>query len=126
MKRKLMSLLLCGAMVLNSGALAVTAQELPKQGGDEYGIMPVVEDFTAPELLSVSIDRTEVAQGEKITVTITATDDISGVSGASAYFYCKERNNSIAISGIGWAYGIPQYAQRQNCVLRQRSEARFR
>jgi len=47
-------------------------------------------DRTDPKLKSISLSATSVKNGGKITVTMKATDDNSGVKSGHAYFYNKE------------------------------------
>ena len=53
-------------------------------------------DNRPPVLHSISIDKTEVVAGEEITLTVEATDDLSGIEYIYAYFVNKENGREIS------------------------------
>lgn len=58
---------------------------------EPFGII----DVTPPVLTGITLDKTTVETPGIVTVTATATDDISGVSGISIDFYCEESQQGI-------------------------------
>ena len=113
--KRILSMMLAGLMVVSltvsSMSLAVYADETETQLNEspsvsqenqgeapagDYSNMPLIEDFEAPVLHSISIDKTEVATGEEITLTVEATDDLSGIEYIHAYFVNKENGREIS------------------------------
>lgn len=56
------------------------------------------EDTTSPLLKSIQIDRKKVRAGEDVVVSIDASDDVSGIDGASIYYISPSGKNSKAYS----------------------------
>jgi hypothetical protein len=62
MKRRILSVILCGLLVLSCAPTALAAG-----------------DTTPPELISVSLDKTNLATGDKFVITLTIQEDESGL-----------------------------------------------
>lgn len=52
-------------------------------------------DITGPELIDINLDKTKVKYGEKINITLKATDDMSGVKSAEIGFGSSEANTEM-------------------------------
>ena len=108
--KRILSALLAGLMVAGMSVSAFAnetgtktddstppAQETPKEAPEgDYSVMPLgTPDGTAPVLKSVAIDKANVKPGETITLTINATDDVSGVEWLYVEFVNQENGRSI-------------------------------
>lgn len=58
----------------------------------------VETDTTAPVFNSISIDKKQVNQGDSVNVSIDASDDVSGIDGASIYYVSPSGKNSKSYS----------------------------
>ena len=94
MTSRLFALLIALCLLCCAFALPAMAAD----GGAEDSAAPSVYavDTTPPVLKGLTLSGTEIKAPGSITVTMTATDDNSGVDGASAYFYCEENDKSIS------------------------------
>lgn len=57
-----------------------------------------VVDTTAPILNNINIDKSKVTEGDSVNVSIDASDDISGIAGASIYYVSPSGKNSKSYS----------------------------
>lgn len=55
-----------------------------------------VEDNNPPKLNSIKLDKTKASIPSVVKVSISATDDVSGVSHAYIYFYKKEKDGKLS------------------------------
>lgn len=62
-------------------------------------------DTTPPMLNSISIDKNQVNAGDSVNVSIDASDDISGIDGASIYYVSPSGKNSKSYSLVPDADG---------------------
>lgn len=68
-----------------------------------FTILPdFTADITAPVLESISLDKSEVNQGDNITVTLKASDDISGIAEINCIYQkpSKDSNLSFTLSNL--------------------------
>ena len=95
--KKLLSLFMASALALTA-ALPVFADNgaVENQNQAEEAVPYGIPDVTPPVLKSVSIDKTEVEAPGKITVTIEAEDDISGIKLISYQFKNAENGRELS------------------------------
>lgn len=96
--KRIVSMLLAAFMTL-SMPLSGYAEKTVEHGASTE-VTPYVADTQAPVLNDISISATEVQAGECLTVTIDATDDISGVKCFSAVFINEANNREYRATSI--------------------------
>ena len=93
-KKQTLAVLLAAAMVL-SMPVGTYAEELDGEENSASLVEPYAEDSEAPNLKGLSVSSDTVKAGEKLTVTITATDDLSGINSCQATFVNKENKRRL-------------------------------
>ena len=93
-KKQTLAVLLAAAMVL-SMPVGAYAEELDGEENSASLVEPYAEDSEAPNLKGLSVSSDTVKAGEKLTVTITATDDLSGINSCQATFVNKENKRRL-------------------------------
>lgn len=83
--KQTLAMLLAAAMVL-SMPLGAYAQGTAEGENSTDSVQPYVVDTEAPTVSKISIDKTNLKAGETATVTIEASDDVSGLEIFSASF----------------------------------------
>lgn len=83
--KQTLAMLLAAAMVL-SMPLGAYAQGTAEGENSTDSMQPYVVDTEAPKVNRISIDKTNLKAGETATVTIEASDDVSGLEIFSASF----------------------------------------
>lgn len=87
--RKVLALMLAGLMAVSTPVVAFAKGdgEAAQIAEENYSITPRgTPDGEAPILKSISIDKTIVAPGETVTLTVAAEDDVSGLRCIWLYF----------------------------------------
>ncbi len=87
-KTQFAAFLLSGLLVLNT-AIPAFAEGMTQQA-ETYKV-----DTTAPVVTTVSLNKTAANAGETLTLSIEASDDVSGVSGFQAIFRNKKTGEEI-------------------------------
>ncbi len=100
--RRLFSLLTALCLVVGFMPVIAAAKDefVPGSSQNEGISLYGTPDPNPPELISVSIDKTEVGVGETIHVTVDAKDDIAGVS--KVYYWFKNRKTEKEHMGLCW------------------------
>ena len=88
-KKQFAAFLLSGLLVLNT-AIPAFAEGMTEQTAETYKV-----DTTAPVVTAVSLDKTTANAGETLTLSIKASDDVSGVDGFQAIFRNEKTGEEI-------------------------------
>lgn len=91
--KRIVSMLLAAFMTLSMPLSGYAEKTVEQSTSTE--VTPYVADTQAPVLNDISISATEVQAGESLTVTIDATDDISGIGVFSVSFKNKKTGEII-------------------------------
>ena len=93
-KKQTLAVLLAAAMVL-SMPVGVYAEELDVEGNASSLVEPYISDSEAPELTGITISDTQVEAGGKLTLSVKAREEISGIWYCDAVFENKANGRKI-------------------------------
>lgn len=92
--KKMLSLLLAASMAV-SMPINVFATQPVTETENQTEIEPYIADGEAPVLTGIEIDKTSVSAGDSVTLTITATDNLSGWNSCNVQFNNKEADKRL-------------------------------
>ena len=93
-KKQTLAMLLAAAMVL-SMPVGVYAEELDVEENASSLVEPYISDSVAPELIGITISDTQVEVGGKLTLSVKAKEEISGIRYCDAVFENKANGRKI-------------------------------
>lgn len=92
--KKMLSLLLAASMAV-SMPINVFATQPVIETENQTKVEPYIADGEAPVLTGIEIDKTSVSAGDSVTLTITATDNLSGWNSCNVQFNNKEADKRL-------------------------------
>ena len=93
-KKQTLAVLLAAAMVL-SMPVGAYAEELDGVENSAGLVEPYIVDSEAPKLNGMTLSNDSVNAGEELTITVDATDEISGIRGCQVTFVNKETKRQL-------------------------------
>ena len=93
-KKQTLAMLLAAAMVL-SMPVGAYAEELDGVENSAGLVEPYIVDSEAPKLNGMTLSNDSVNAGEELTITVDATDEISGIRGCQVTFVNKETKRQL-------------------------------
>ncbi len=93
-KKQTLAVLLAAAMVL-SMPVGAYAEELDGVENSAGLVEPYIVDSEAPKLNGMTLSSDSVKGGEELTITVDATDEISGIRGCQVTFVNKETKRQL-------------------------------
>lgn len=93
-KKQTLAMLLAAAMVL-SMPVGAYAEELDEVENSAGLVEPYIVDTEAPKLNGMTLSSDSVKGGEELTITVDATDEISGIRSCQVTFVNKETKRQL-------------------------------